>query len=35
MWKKWVEWRLTYKADELDVNEFQDELASGKAFFHK
>ena len=35
MWKKWVDWRLKYKVDELDPKEFLADLKSGKAFYHK
>lgn len=35
MWQKWVVWRLSYKADQLDINEFKEEMISGKAFYHK
>ena len=35
MWKKWVNWRLEYKADEINETEIANELMSGKAFWHK
>ncbi|KRX08532.1 CRAL-TRIO domain [Pseudocohnilembus persalinus] len=35
MWKKWVEWRIQYNIDQLDPQNFIEELKTGKAFLHK
>lgn len=34
MWKKWVNWRLEFKADEIKEEDVVAELKSGKAFWH-
>jgi len=33
MWKKWYNWRITYKADEIKEEEIAHELKTGKAFW--
>ncbi len=33
MWKKWYDWRTTYKADEIKEEEISHELKTGKAFW--
>ncbi len=34
MWKKWGEWRLEFKVDNLSALDIESELISGKAFMH-
>lgn len=34
MWKKWYDWRITYRADAIDENEIATSLKSGKAFWY-
>ncbi|KAL4471805.1 hypothetical protein ABPG72_008823 [Tetrahymena utriculariae] len=34
MWKKWVDWRIDFKADEIKEEDVASELQSGKAFWH-
>lgn len=33
MWKKWVEWRLEYRADEITEQDVASEIALGKAYW--
>lgn len=34
MWKKWVEWRISFSADDIKEEDIEGELKSGKAFWH-
>jgi len=34
MWRKWVNWRMEFKADEIKEEDVARELQSGKAFWH-
>ena len=34
MWKKWVEWRLEYRADEITEQDVASEIALGKAYWN-
>ena len=34
MWKKWHDWRIQYKVDEITEASIFEELATGKAFWH-
>jgi len=34
MWKKWYNWRLQYKVDDITPESLAKELISGKAFWH-
>lgn len=34
MWKKWYNWRITYRADYIQESEIANELKSGKAFWY-
>lgn len=34
MWKRWVEFRQAYRADEIKEEEIASELALGKAYWH-
>jgi len=34
MWKKWYNWRITYRADAIQESEIENELKSGKAFWY-
>lgn len=33
MWKKWVEWRMAYNADNIREEEIASELSKGKAYY--
>lgn len=33
MWKKWYDWRITYRADAIDESEIATDLKSGKAYW--
>lgn len=33
MWKKWYEWRISYKVDNITEDEISNELKTGKAFW--
>ena len=35
MWLKWIEWRKEYNIDSINVDDIENELISGKAFWHK
>ena len=34
MWKKWYDWRITYRADSITEEEMMPHIATGKAFYH-
>ena len=34
MWTKWVDWRRTYRAEEITEYEMMPHIRTGKAFFH-
>ena len=34
MWKKWYEWRITYRAELITEEEMMPHIVTGKAFFH-
>lgn len=34
MWKKWYQWRIQYKVDEITPESLSTNLASGKAYWH-
>ena len=34
MWVKWVDWRLLYKADEINIEDIKEELATQKCILH-
>lgn len=34
MWKKWYDWRITYRADFIKEEEMMPHIVTGKAFYH-
>lgn len=34
MWKKWYEWRITYKAESITKSEMLPQIQTGKAFYY-
>lgn len=35
MWKKWVDWRIEFKIDDITLENVMTEYVTGKAFIHK
>lgn len=34
MWQRWVDWRISYRADSITEEEMMPHIVKGKAFFH-